>query len=391
MPSKKAFRWAAALFAAAAALTVGAVAVPADATATRPASAPVTAPDVPAVAAPAFPGRLYGVTAIAANDVWAVGLGTGGTLELHFNGSKWTQSPVATKNGYFDGVASTSASNVWAVGGTNWFSPSQTLADHWNGKSWSRFSTPGSGYFNAVAATSASNAWAVGLIGPGPGIVAKTTPLIEHWNGKRWAEQSFKAVPGGGVFWSVSATSADNGWAVGQTGSADPQTLIEHWNGKAWTRTASPNVPGSTASVLRSVTVISSANAWAVGYATVGGADKALTMHWDGMQWSVVPGNTPDNDAQLFGVLATWTNNIWAVGIIHPTVCGNPETNINCATLIEHWNSVRWKVLPSPNPPSIYLDQLWAASATSRSNIWAVGTTDYGSTLIVHWNGAAWS
>jgi hypothetical protein len=90
-------------------------------------------------------------------------------------------------------------------------------------------------------------------------------------------------------------------------------------------------------------------------------------------------------------VLATWTNNIWAVGIIHPTVCGNPETNINCATLIEHWNSVRWKVLPSPNPPSIYLDQLWAASATSRSNIWAVGTTDYGSTLIVHWNGAAWS
>ncbi len=58
---------------------------------------------------------------------------------------------------------------------------------------------------------------------------------------------------------------------------------------------------------------------------------------------------------------------------------------------IEHWNGKRWKALPSPNPPSGYLNLLWAASATSRDNIWAVGTTDYGSTLIVHWNGAAWS
>jgi hypothetical protein len=48
-------------------------------------------------------------------------------------------------------------------------------------------------------------------------------------------------------------------------------------------------------------------------------------------------------------------------------------------------------VLPSPNPPSGYLNLLWAASATSRDNVWAVGTTDYGSTLIVHWNGTAWN
>ena len=49
-------------------------------------------------------------------------------------------------------------------------------------------------------------------------------------------------------------------------------------------------------------------------------------MHWDGRQWTIVPGNTPDGDAALLGVLATWTNNIWAVGIIHPSVCGNRRT-----------------------------------------------------------------
>lgn len=33
---------------------------------------------------------------------------------------------------------------------------------------------------------------------------------------------------------------------------------------------------------------------------------------------------------------------------------------------------------------------LWGVSAVSGDNIWAVGTTDYTSTLIVHWNGKSW-
>jgi hypothetical protein len=74
--------------------------------------------------------------------------------------------------------------------------------------------------------------------------------------------------------------------------------------------------------------------------------------------------------------------NAWAVGWTGATVG---------RTLIDHWNGKSWKVLPSPNPPSGYLNQLWAASATSRGNIWAVGTTDYAQTLIVFWNGSAWS
>ena len=51
--------------------------------------------------------------------------------------------------GFFYGVAATSAGNAWAVGGTDWFSP-VTLAEHWNGKTWTRVSAPtpgGTGYF----------------------------------------------------------------------------------------------------------------------------------------------------------------------------------------------------------------------------------------------------
>jgi hypothetical protein len=164
------------------------------------------------------------------------------------------------------------------------------------------------------------------------------------------------------------------------------QTLIEHWNGRTWTRVASPNA--GTASFLRSVTVISSANAWAVGhYNAADGASRTLALHWNGKHWTGVPSQSPGNDAEFLGVTASRTHTIWAVGIRNPTRCSNGGPK--CQTLVERWNSNRWTLLQSPNPPSGYLNLLWSISAASRGDIWAVGTTDYSSTLIVHWNGTS--
>ena len=381
---KKAFRLAIAVGVAAAglALTVpGAVA-----------GAAVTGTPARA-ASPAVSGRLYAVTAVSARDVWAVGLGPDGSLALHWNGDAWAQ--YVTSPGYFIGVAASSARDVWAVGGTNWFSPSQPLAQHWNGRSWTQVRTPspaGGGYFNAVAATSPGNAWAVGLGGPGPGIPSPTTPLIEHWNGKRWTVAAVQASPAGGEFAGVAATSASSAWAVGWTGPASEgtgqRTLIEHWNGRTWSRVPSPNPPGSTASYLKGVTVVSADSAWAVGSSAIGGLSKTLVLYWNGRHWTLVPSPTPGGDAAFMGVAASWTRNIWAVGITNPTRGGHGP---QCQTLIEHWNSTRWKVVPSPDPPSSYLNVLFSASAVTRDDIWAVGTTDYAATLVVHWNGRSWS
>ena len=354
-----------------------------------------TAVTTPAAYA-AFPGRLYSVAAISADDAWAAGLRPGGSLVLHWNGRTWSRSLAGS--GYLEGVAASSARDVWAVGGTNWFSPNQTLAEHWNGKSWSQVRTPsptGGGAFNAVAVTSPRNAWAVGQSGPGPGIPSTATPLIEHWNGKTWTIQR-SPVPGdGGHLTAVAATSTSSAWAVGSTGPVSEgtgqQTLTEHWNGRAWTQVPSPNVPGSSANYLNSVTVISASSAWAVGSAVIGGQFKALTMHWNGHRWTLVPASSPGGDAALLGVTFSWTNNIWAVGIVNPSRCSNGGPQ--CQTLSEHWNSltVSWRDTATPNPPATYLNVLWSISAVSRTNIWAVGTTDYGSTLIVHWNGKSWS
>jgi hypothetical protein len=86
------------------------------------------------------------------------------SLIMRYNGRSWAvtfTNPAVC----FLAVASTSASDAWAVGGTNCFSPCYTVAEHWNSKTWTRVRTPnpgGGGHFQGVAATSASNRWAVG-------------------------------------------------------------------------------------------------------------------------------------------------------------------------------------------------------------------------------------
>src|SRR5947209_20261890 len=87
------------------------------------------------------------------------------------------------------GVASISASDIWAVGDFNdgpFKHNSRTLTQHWNGSSWSIVSTPnpasGSSDFDqllAVAAVSSSNVWAVGYDGDNNSNTSATQTLIE--------------------------------------------------------------------------------------------------------------------------------------------------------------------------------------------------------------------
>jgi hypothetical protein len=187
---------------------------------------------------------------------------------------------------------------------------------------------------------------------------------------------SSRAVGVRAVAWSLSICALAAGLGFTVPGAAATAAV---------TRPASKSAYATFPGRLYSAAAVSANDAWAAGL----GADSSLIVHWNGQQWTLVTGSTPGGDASLLSVTASWTNNIWAVGITNPTRCGN--VGPQCQTLIEHWNGVRWKVIPSPNPPSAYLNVLWGISAISRTDIWAVGTTDYGSTLIVHWNGTSWS
>ena len=301
-----------------------------------------------------FSGRLYSVAASSASNVWAAGLHPNSSLIVRWTGKTWIQSFSSTL-GYFNGIGTDSPTDVWAVGATNWFSPSHTLIEHYNGSTWTRVPSPspgGGGYLNAVTAISATDAWAVGLIGPGGnGVPGATTPLIEHWNGTTWTHVPCPIPATGGQFYAVSATSPTDVWAVGQTGgdasASGQQGLIEHWNGTAWTRVPSPSPTGAT-TILRGVSATAPGSIWVVGYVhTSGGADSTLVLRWQHGTWTRVPSPTPTGDAELQAVSATSGTDAWAVGLTRPDSCGP-----RCGSLIEHWNGTAWSQVPSPNPPA---------------------------------------
>jgi hypothetical protein len=73
-------------------------------------------------------GTLNGVAAVAANDVWAVGNGSGSPPILHWNGTQWNIVPNPAPPGVLNAVAAVSATDVWAVG----YSGNTTLIEQYS-------------------------------------------------------------------------------------------------------------------------------------------------------------------------------------------------------------------------------------------------------------------
>jgi len=227
-------------------------------------------------------GKLLGVTATSTRNAWAVGYNAGsGPLILHWNGTAWTRSALpAHARGRINGVTATSATNAWAIDNR---SHGNAQIWHWNGKRWSRVATPvikGQTYsLGGVAATSARNAWAVGTSFVPATVTVRT--VILHWNGARWRRMPSPNPPSpdGDALLAVSASSADNAWAVGSN-SAGP-SLTEHWTGTSWRAVSAPGCAD-----LAGVSILPSGRGWAVGSF---GNRMPVILEWNGTSWQSMP------------------------------------------------------------------------------------------------------
>jgi hypothetical protein len=181
----------------------------------------------------------------------------------------------------------------------------------------------------------------------------------------------------GGILNDIVASSAQNAWAVGHGGACHPTSEIARWNGTNWKMAQLP--ASARSGWLNGVTATSDADAWAVGFAgSLDGPLDSLILHWNGRNqkwWRAIPPGAAGG-IDLGGVAAVTPSNVWAVG---ETGRGN--------TVILHWNGQVWKRVPSPSPSYSFLNGITAVSAR---NIWAVGG-DLTTSLIVHWNGIRWS
>jgi len=198
-------------------------------------------------------------------------------------------------------------------------------------------------------------------------------------------------------FNDVAATSPSNAWIVGTTQlPLHPwHTLVVHWNGRTWRRVPSPDEPGRrTSSGLTAVAATSLRNAWAVGFTNLLN-HSTIIEHWNGVAWKLVPSPQPPKGkfSTLDDVAATSRNDAWAVG--YETI--GPGSNSR--SLIEHWNGTNWKQVPSPSITTPGGEQiqngLSGVTAISVNNVWAVGDYIVGSgsaqTLIEHWSGTKWA
>ncbi len=293
----------------------------------------------------------------------------------------------------FNGVAALSATDAWAVGnacksGCGLIEAAgSTLIARWNGTRWTRVSSPnkGNSFLAGVAAASSSDIWAAGTSGGG-------NAFTLHWNGTAWSIVPSPAKGPASSLAGVAAVSGSDAWAAGyycpSSSCSTFRTLILHWNGTAWTQVPSPNPDPSGFPALSAVTATSGTDAWAVGTRCISGCGtganvfQALLLHWNGNTWSQVP-SPSTNVPFLFGAAAASRTSAWAVG-----------TDIHFKSVILHWNGTKWSTVPSPNPVPV-ATLLRGAAATSPSDAWAVGyggpLGGAGSTVILHWNGTAWS
>jgi hypothetical protein len=291
-------------------------------------------------------------------------------------------------------VSAVSPTDVWAVGNyvTKTTGAFHTMILHWNGAAWSRVKGPSNDNLLSVSATSPTDAWAVGYYQTMAGALRN---VILHWDGHVWSR--FKSPSPSSISNYLSGVSAHSGtdaWAAGvYENDADGvhRTLILHWNGKTWSKTKSPN-PSPVNNFLSSVSAASVGDAWAVGSqvdATTRN-NRTLILHWDGTAWSRVKSPSPSSSNNLpSGVSADSATDAWVVGNYVSNTTGYFRT------LILRWDGTAWSRIKSPNPSSSH-NILNGVSAASATDAWAVGiyvntTTVLDRALILHWNGTVWS
>jgi hypothetical protein len=327
-------------------------------------------PAAPAAASFSVNGSIVGIAASSPTNAWAVGTTTDERMMIiHWNGVRWSRLKSFAPPGQMMGISMDSPTDAWAVGwgyGTH----DTWLVVHWNGKAWNLdASVPQlTGTPSAIVAVG-GDVW---VTGTGEIPDRGSTLLMLHRESGHWYVVPV-AAPYDGWADSFAGISRTNIWAGGE--SATLGGFLLHWNGTAWKTVSMPK--WATSDVATGMAKGPEGSVWAVGDGAPG-----FTMHWNGKAWIAGAVSSHETD-YLNAVTFIPGGTAWAVG-----------SNEDGSPLILHWSGKAWKIVKLPEVKYGYLQ---AVAATSPRNAWAVGYQcptrgcAQMSTLILHWNGKAWS
>lgn len=179
------------------------------------------------------------------------------------------------------------------------------------------------------------------------------------------------------------------------TPAAQPGSLLP------WRLAAPAGQPQSAAIVgddlLESVFCLARTDCWAVGSAELNNATRNQALHFNGRKWARIPtpspGGTAAGDSSILdSVWCTSRSNCWAVG--------SSDTSNGSLTQALHFNGRKWARVPilSPGGTPKGFNDLFNVTCTSAANCWAdgddghsIGSNDVTLNLVEHWNGRHWS
>ena len=303
--------------------------------------------------------RLNAVSMVATNDGWAVG--DNGTI-FNYDGISWAHYETLPSGVNLNGLNMRATNDGWAVGDSPppLTSPSGGFPPvilRWNGAAWTPVTPSGVALgqkLYAVDIVSATESWAVGN-----GTITAGAAMLK-WDGTLWTSVP-SGTPAGTSLYGINMLSSTDGWAVGCTDptSGCQSSIIVRWNGLAW----SAVTPPSGIHGLRDIFMLSPTNGWAVGYASAAGG-QATIIHWDGSQWTSVPGPTVGG---VVGVVYSVLNSVHMTSPTDGWAVGN-DTASSGKSLIVHWDGLTWNVVATPPlPPSM---------AVSLNSVFMVASLD---------------
>lgn len=287
--------------------------------------------------------QVIDITALAvrtAQDAWAVGYvleeDTNRPVSFHWDGKEWALVPMPALP----------ANNVNSMTG---------VPDRY-------------AELQAVTIVSENDVWAVGHY-PQSGV---STTLVLHWSGTEWKVVASPNVSGtDNYLYAVVSISEDDIWALGHTGDSPDKlpSLALHWDSESWQVADAPNLgPIIAASLDASKTL------WVLNNVPTGGNPLASAVRRVGsMTWDEVPIPQLEQPA-LRSISALSTNNIWAVGVKwsgYPS--GAKPNEIATRSLVMHWDGSNWTEVPGPDPAPI--QSLEAVAVSPNSDVWIVGAS----------------
>lgn len=222
---------------------------------------------------------LYSVSAVSDSDVWAVGTENGvnglwQTLTEHWDGSAWKVVPSPNPGPAGDrlyGVTAVATQTVYAVGqaaGAHF--PNRAIVLQWDGSDWDPIAAPSDPSSSALPLGVTATGAALTIVGQQESDRAGYLPYVAAGAPHALLLQTTALATSGENDLFGVARAADGslwavGWAVYDPSNDTYLPLILHYQHGTWSVATSPHFgPGSTAG-FSSVTAIPGGGLWAVG------------------------------------------------------------------------------------------------------------------------------